>query len=104
MKLRVVNEAEFKTVIEDNEIVLVDFFAEWCGPCKMLAPVLEQIAAEYPKVKIVKVDVDLEQELTQSFGIQSVPTVIFFYNSEIKQKFTGFTPKARFVALLDAIV
>lgn len=102
--MELINEERFNEIVNNNEIVLVDFFADWCGPCKMLAPVLEQIAAEYPKVKIVKVDVDLEQELTQSFGIQSVPTVIFFYNSEMKQKFTGFTPKARFVALLDAIV
>lgn len=102
--MELVNKEQFNEIVNNNEIVLVDFFAEWCGPCKMLAPVLEQVAAEYPKVKIVKVDVDLEDELTQNFGIQSVPTVIFFYNSEMKQKFTGFVPKARFVALLDAII
>lgn len=103
-KMEIVNKEQFHEIVNNNEIVLVDMFAEWCGPCKMLTPVLEQVAAAYPKVKVVKVDVDAEPDLAQSYGIQSVPTVMFFYNSELKQKFMGFQPKDRFTKLLDSII
>lgn len=105
MKLRVVNEAEFKTAIEDNEILLVDMYAEWCGPCKMLGPVLEDIALKYnPKVKIIKVDVDNTPSIASEYHVQSVPTVLFFYNGKLKQTLVGFQSKNRFESLLDPIV
>ena len=105
MKLRVVNEEELEVAIEDNEILLVDMYAEWCGPCKMLGPVLEDIALKYnPNVKVVKVDVDKTPAISEKYHVQSVPTVLFFYNGKLKQTFVGFQPKARFEALLDPIV
>jgi thioredoxin 1 len=102
--MEIVNKEQFQKIISSNEIVLVDMFAEWCGPCKMLSPVLEQVAAMYPKVKIIKVDVDKEPTLAQNFSIQSVPTVMFFYNGELKQKLMGFNPKDRFIKLLEPII
>lgn len=105
MKLRVVNEAEFKTAIEDNEILLVDMYAEWCGPCKMLAPVLEDIALKYnTNVKIIKVDVDKEPEIAEKYNVRSVPTVLFFYNGALKQTLVGFQPKDRFIKLLEPLI
>lgn len=105
MKLRVVNEQELEKTIEDNEIVLVDMYAEWCGPCKMLAPVLEDIALKYNgNIKIVKVDVDKEIAVAEKYNVKSVPTTLFFYNGKLKQTFVGFQPKNRFEALLDPII
>ena len=74
-------------------LVLVDFYADWCGPCKMIAPVLEQISAEDKDVTIVKVNVDQEQALAMQFQVQSIPTLILFKDGQIVNKALGFQPK-----------
>ena len=92
----VLTSDNFKTEVLESEIpVLVDFWASWCGPCKMLGPVISQIAEEYEgKVKVGKVNVDDEEELAMEYGIQSIPTVLFFKGGEVVEQSLGFKPKA----------
>lgn len=73
-----------------NDKVLVDFYADWCGPCKMLAPVLEELANNRSEVKIVKINVDNEEELSRRFGVMSIPTLILFKNGKEIDKRVGF--------------
>ena len=73
----------FDSVIRDNKLVLVDFWASWCGPCRMLAPVIEELAQKFEdKLTVVKVDVDEQQALAAQFGVQSIPTVVLFQDGE----------------------
>ena len=92
----------FESEVIASEIpVLVDFWATWCGPCKMLGPVISQIADEYEgKVKVGKVDVDEEEELAAKYGIQSIPTVLLFKGGEVVEQSLGFKPKAFFEGLI----
>lgn len=70
---------EFRKIVKENRLVLVDFFATWCGPCKIIAPFIEQVAEEYQgEAKVLKIDIDEEQELAEEFGIESIPTVMLF--------------------------
>lgn len=86
------NEAEFAHLITDG-MVLVDFYATWCGPCKMLGPVLEELATKHDDVKIVKMDIDQNPELAKSYGIMSVPTMLLFKDRAVIDKKVGFMPK-----------
>lgn len=97
-----ITQAEFAEKVENVPYpVLVDFFATWCGPCKMMAPVLEEVAlAKQGKAAVYKVDVDQEPELAQRFGVMSVPTLIVFKGGTAAQQFVGVQPKQ---ALVDAL-
>lgn len=87
-------------VIKSDKPVLVDFWATWCGPCRMIAPIVEQIAEENADIKVCKVDVDDQPELTSSFGIQSIPTLIVFKNGEITNKAVGARSKEAILEML----
>lgn len=99
-------EATFdQEVIGASEPVLVDFWAEWCMPCKALAPTIDELATEYAgKVKVGKLDTDANQSLSAKFGISAIPTVILFQGGEIKERFVGLRSKKDFQASLDALL
>lgn len=100
-----VNESNFKefTGVKDRLVVL-DFWAEWCGPCRMLAPVLEEIGTEYPEVAFGKVNVDEEAGLAQMFKIVSIPTLVFMRNGEIIKKSVGYLDADGLRAVLDGLI
>jgi thioredoxin 1 len=90
-------------VMKSDKPVLVDFFATWCGPCKMIAPILEELAAEFgPKVKIVKLDVDEAPDSAQQFSVQSIPTLIFFKDGKEVERLNGFQSKEVLTEKLNA--
>ena len=79
-------------VLQSTETVLVDFWASWCGPCKMLSPVVDQIADENPDIKVGKINVDDEMELAGEYGVASIPTLLIFKNGEVAAQSIGFKP------------
>jgi thioredoxin 1 len=83
-----------REVIQSDKLVIVDFWAEWCGPCKMIAPLLDEVARELPdKVKIVKINVDQEQQLAQKYGIYNIPTLLFFKGGAVREQVVGTAAK-----------
>ena len=102
MSVQHVNTTQFQTLLETTDKpILVDFFATWCGPCRMLAPVLEEIAEERDDVVIVKVDVDEEPALAQSFGVQVIPTLFLIAGGKVSEAITGLKDKAYLNALIN---
>jgi len=92
-------------VLDSNIPVLVDFWAEWCGPCKMLTPTIEELASDYAgKVRIGKMDTDKNPKTSTHHQISAIPTVILFKDGEVVEKFVGVTPKDKFAASLDTHV
>lgn len=100
-----INDGNFEAeVINSNQPVLVDFWAEWCGPCKMLAPVLDEIASEQAgRVRVAKVNVDTNPTLAARFGIQSIPTLLYFAGGEVRDKTVGVTGKRSIISKLEKL-
>ena len=96
-------DANFQTeVLDSDQPVLVDFWAEWCMPCRMLAPTIDELAGEYNgKAKVGKVDTDANREITVKYGINAIPTVIVFKGGEVAKKFVGMTNKADLATALN---
>jgi thioredoxin 1 len=100
-----VNDSNFEEIVlQSDKPVIVDFWAEWCGPCRMIAPFMEEISKEYEeKVLVVKCDVDDSPGVAAKFGIRNIPTVLFYKNGDVADKQVGAVPKANFVAKLEAL-
>lgn len=98
-----VTDSSFEDQVKNSDVpVLVDFWAPWCAPCRMVGPVLEQIANEYQgKAKVVKVNVDEEQMIAGSLGVRSIPTIALFQGGKVKDTLIGARPKEDFANLLD---
>jgi thioredoxin 1 len=92
-------------VVKSTQPVVVDFYADWCGPCKMIAPVIHQLSEEYKgRVKFVKVDTDANQELAAQFGIMSIPTVMFFSKGKVEDIVVGAVPSAILKSKVESLV
>ena len=96
-----INKNNFDLVVNSDKPVLLDFFAEWCGPCRMVSPIVEQIAAENPQYLVAKVNVDEEPELAAQFGVSSIPLLAVVKNGKIVNKSAGAKPKHQILALLE---
>lgn len=96
------NKSELVAVLNENKNVIVDFYAEWCAPCRSLLPILEQIANENSDVKICKVNVDSNAELTVDYNITAIPHVYLMQSGEIKDQFKGALPKTKIVEKINA--
>ncbi|WP_405319931.1 thioredoxin [Frisingicoccus sp.] len=90
-----------KEVIESDRPVLVDFFATWCGPCKMVSPIVDQIAAERPDIKVCKLDVDKNMDLARQFQVMSVPTLVAMKDGQIINKTVGAMPKSAIIKMFE---
>lgn len=100
---KIVNTGNFRGAVEEDKgVVVVDFFATWCGPCKMLAPVFESVSEEISDAKFVKVDIDESLELAQKFGISTVPTMMIFKDGKVVDKLVGFMPKESLKSKVEA--
>ena len=101
-----VNDINFDDlVIKSDKPVMVDFWAEWCGPCRMVAPIMDEISQEYEgKVLVVKCDVDSSPSVSEKYSIRNIPTILFFKDGKIADKQVGAVPKKNFVAKLNALI
>ncbi len=102
----VVTDQDFgDKVLRSSEPVLVDFWAEWCGPCRMLGPVIDALAAEYDgRVRVAKVDVDANQQVAMQYGVRSIPTVMLFDNGQVVDTIVGVRPKSDYAGAIEKLV
>ncbi|HIV61967.1 MAG TPA: thioredoxin [Candidatus Butyricicoccus avistercoris] len=101
MSVITVTKENFQSeVLESDKTVLIDFWAEWCGPCRMLSPVVDEIANEKPDVKVCKVNVDNEPELATQFGVMSIPTLVVIKDGKVQSQSVGVQPKNNILAMV----
>ena len=102
MSVQTITKANYAELVKNSgRTVLLDFWASWCGPCKMIGPIVEEIAAENEEILVGKVNVDEEMELAMEFGVSSIPTLVVIRNGAVTAKSVGYRPKADLMKLLD---
>ncbi|MBR2714749.1 MAG: thioredoxin [Ruminococcus sp.] len=101
MSVLKVTKDNFFDVKNSDKTVLLDFYADWCGPCRMVGPIIEEIAEENPDILVGKINVDEEQELAAAFSVMSIPTLVVLRNGEVVNKSMGAKPKAAILSMLD---
>ena len=95
-----VNENNFEEIKNSSKTVLLDFYADWCGPCKMVSPIVDKIAEEYPEYIVGKINVDDESDLAESFGVMSIPTLVVLKGGEVVAKKVGVQPRESILEML----
>ncbi len=101
MSVSIVNKNNFEQVKNSDKTVLLDFYADWCGPCRAVSPLVDQIAEENPQYLVGKINVDNDPELAQAFGVFSIPTLVVMKNGKIVNQSAGARPKAQILAMLE---
>ncbi len=97
-----ITDANIEEVLKTDQLVIIDFWAEWCGPCKMVGPIIEQISEEYKeRVTVGKLDVDNNDDTTSKYGIRNIPTILFIKNGEVVDKVVGAGPKNMFTDKIE---
>jgi thioredoxin 1 len=105
MALEITDASFEETVLKSDKPVMVDFWAAWCGPCRMVGPIIEQISEEYKdKAVIGKVDVDANQEFAAKYGVRNIPTVLVFQNGEVVGRQVGVAPKTAYTEAIDSLL
>ena len=100
MSVKSVNKANFEEIKNSEKPVLLDFYADWCGPCRMVSPIVDEIAEERDDIVVGKINVDAEPELAEAFGVISIPTLVVLKGGAIVSRVTGARPKAQILSLL----
>ena len=101
MSVKMIDKNNFEEVKNSDKLILLDFYADWCGPCRMVAPILHEIAEERPDVIVGKINVDEEEALAEAFGVYSIPTLVVMKNGEVIRQTSGARPKAQLLAMLE---
>lgn len=101
MKPIIIGKNNFEEIKQNDKPILIDFYANWCGPCKMLSPIIDEIADEREDVIVGKINVDSEPELAEKFGVFSIPTLVILKNGDVVHQSAGARPKAQILALLE---
>ena len=96
-----VNQDNFQEIRNSDKTVLIDFYADWCGPCRMVSPIVDEIAEEHPEYLVCKVNVDQEGELAAQFGVASIPTLVVLKDGKVVSQSSGARPKAQILKLLE---
>ena len=102
MSVLVVTKDNFSDILKSEKTVLLDFYADWCGPCKMMSPIVDEIAEENPQYLVGKINVDNEPELANEFAVMSIPTLVVIKNGQIVNQSAGARPKQSILAMLEA--
>ena len=101
MSVKMIDKNNFEEVKNSDKLVLLDFYADWCGPCRMVAPILHEIAEERPDVIVGKINVDDEPGLAEAFGVYSIPTLVVMKDGKVLRQTSGARPKAQILAMLE---
>jgi len=101
MSVKMIGKNNFEEIKNSDKLVLLDFYADWCGPCRMVAPILHEIAEERSDIIVGKINVDEEEDLAAAFGVYSIPTLVVMKNGSIVRQTSGARPKAQILAMLE---